>query len=655
MTATFFEYLGWVSLSPNLTESFNKALLDAEQSRHGTVEIEHLLLALIDDPEGAIALTQRGLDRDDLREALADHLERLPAGAKLDVQDIQPARELKKLMAKTSDQADNEHDDHIDGGDVIRALADFKTANSPDFLNIGQHKQETPPAKKRHARSHSRKSTPQNSPALQNGEDAMANTPTDQTSDDLNFDADPIKASIKSIMARRRDAEEILFECEWYHLFKSLNMIDEVLEGEELTQRTILLARAEKELAERPRCRKAFLYVRHLDKELARLKGIVDIDWAGDITPDEAVSELARLRALPQNNNMTAPKDPQADTNQRSKIGKQLFDVKIQASEVLALEQKLARLDRNSGFEGNQLKEMETNLASHDTHSKKRDNVIGVLEHYLHSEMQLSDARDLRIAELEKELHDSKNVSDMAVDKTSDLELELAAFKEHAGNREMALSELESKLKTERQSAHTHEQQVAELHNMLATEKQRAQSHDEHVAKLQQTYEQEKSRATAHEQQVRALEADMKKRLEQLQIREAQVKKLEEDLSAHESNGEQHMKELHELTNSHQSEVKKLAAKLEDHDAENRIHEQEINALRAQLAGMENRLQDQETTYSVEKVALAGTIEQMRKEMERSESLVEIIRADSEIYTVNSDHGKSALPRRTIPVAAKPK
>ena len=55
MTATFFEYLGWVSLSPNLKESFNKALLDAEQNRHGTVEIEHLLFALIDDPEGAIA------------------------------------------------------------------------------------------------------------------------------------------------------------------------------------------------------------------------------------------------------------------------------------------------------------------------------------------------------------------------------------------------------------------------------------------------------------------------------------------------------------------------------------------------------------------------------------------------------------------------
>ena len=60
MTATFFEYLGWVSLSANLKESFNKTLLDAKQHRHGLVEIEHLLYALIDDPEGAIALMQMG-------------------------------------------------------------------------------------------------------------------------------------------------------------------------------------------------------------------------------------------------------------------------------------------------------------------------------------------------------------------------------------------------------------------------------------------------------------------------------------------------------------------------------------------------------------------------------------------------------------------
>ncbi|MCP4934019.1 MAG: hypothetical protein GY927_07385 [bacterium] len=660
MTATFFEYLGWVTLSPNLKESFNKALLDAQQNRHGTVEIEHLLFALIDDPEGAIVLTERGLDRDDLREKIADHLDELPIDAKLEAQDLRPARELKKLMAKASDQADNEHDDHIDGGDVIRALADFETANSPDFLNAKPNKQDRSRTSARNSRTRSRKSTRQSTPVLQNKEDTMANTPINQTNEDLDFDVDPIRASIKSIMARRRDAEEILFECEWYHLFKSLNMIDEVLEGEEQTQRTMLLARAEKELAERPRCRKAFLYVRHLDQELARLKGIVDIDLISDITPDEAVSELARLRALPRDTNGSTPLNPQSNTSHRSTIGKHLIDVKIQESEVLALEQKLARLDRSSGFEGNHLKELESNLQTHDTHSKKRENVIGVLEHYLHSEMQLSDARDLRIAELEKELLESKSVSDKYVNKNSHLEHELAAFKEHAGNREKTLSELEAKLKTELQSASSHELQVNKLRSMLATEKERGQSHDKIVEGLQQNFEKENNRAAIHEEQVRNLEENMKTRMDQLHLREAQVKKLEEDLSTYESKGDQHTQELHTLTNTHQSEVRKLVTRYEDQDAENRIHQQEINALRAQLADMESRLQDQETAYSVEKVALSGIIDQMRKEIEDSKNLVEVIRA-GEAYTVNSDRSSgqnspSKIGHRiTIPVAVKPK
>ena len=662
MTATFFEYLGWVSLSPNLKASFNKALQDAEQHRHGTIEIEHLLFALIDDPEGAIALTQSGVNRDDLRDDIADHLDGIPAGAKLDLKDLQPARELKKLMAKASDQADNEHDDHIDGGDVIRALADFETVSTLDFLTTTQPNQKAARAPKRHKRTRVRKSTKVAPTPLQTEteEKPMENTPHTQTSDDLNFDVDPIRASIKAIMARRRDAEEILFECEWYHLFKSLNMIDEVLEGEEQTQRAKLLARAEKELAERPRCRKAFLYVRHLDQELIRLKGIVDIDWAGEITPDEAVSELARLRAMPRDNNGTASLSQQTNTSNRSAIGDHLLDVKIQESEVKALEQKLARLDRSSGYDQTHLSELESNLRSHDTHSKKRDNVIGELERYLHSEMQMAESRDERITELEKELQASKSVSDTQVDKTSNLELELAAFKEHAGNRELLISELEAKLKTEKHSAQSHEDQMNELHAMLSKEKERAQTHDKHVFELQKAFEDEKNNTNAHEQQVRSLETDMRSRLEQLQVREAQVKKLETDLLAHEGKGNMHKQELHSLANNHQSEVQKLVTSIEDQSAESRIHQQEINALRAQLAGMETRLQDQETAYSVEKVALAGTIEQMRLEIEESESLIEIISASGEPYRINSDvsNGDEALVeiihRRTIPLAVKP-
>ncbi len=679
MTATFFEYLGWVSLSPNLKESFNKTLHDAMEHRHGTVEVEHLLFALVDDPEGAIALTRMGIDRDELRNTLADHLDAIPAGAKVELKDLQPSRTLKKLMAKASDQADNEHDDHVDGGDVIRALGEFEASNSNlDFLQTLQNNEDTPPPK-RHPRSRLRKAPSAAGRLPDADENMMAKTGPHPSSlpqtQPLNFDVDPIKASIEAIMARRSEAEKVLFECEWYHLFKSLNMIDDALEGEEQVQRARLLARAEKELAERPRCRKAFLYVRHLDKELARLKGIVDIDWAGDFTPDETVRELDRLRSLPDDQ-----KPVYAVSGPVSQLGDRWMDVKIQESEVRVLEQKLERLDETAGTSQKRLKELEGHLESHDTHSKKRENVIGELERYLRSEMQMADARDQRILELEKELEETRNLTDKEVSKASHLEDELKAFKEHAGNREKIISKLEAKLKEERETAASHEEQVEELRTLLANEKSRAEAHDKQIAELQKTYEEEKKRATAHEQQVQTLEADLKSRLEQLQAREEHIKslqenlsskenhmlareeklkKLEADLSAHASERERHKLELLELQTSHKNEIAKLLANIENQVGESHQHQQEIGTLRTQLATLEKRLREQETTYSLEKENLTRTIEDMRREIEESESLIEIIRASGEPYRITPDISNSEnalvkiVSRRTIPVPAK--
>ncbi len=700
MTATFFEYLGWVSLSPNLKESFNKTLHDAEQHHHAVVDVEHLLFALVDDPEGAIALTKMGVDRDELRDRLADHLDAIPAGSKTEVKDMQPTRELKKLMARASELADREHDDHIDGGDVIRALAKFEASENSFLVPLRQVEKPSEPPAKRHARSLGRKTAPAPSLPPNSGDEQMQTTaPVDETASP-EFDMDPIKASIKAIMARRRDAEQILFECEWYHLFKSLNMIDEGLEGEEQTHRARLLARAEQELAERPRCRKAFLYVRHLDQELARLKGIVDIDWAGDISPDETVRQLAQLR-----NGTSAAMDKidlgelSGKSTTSSAISNHLFDVKVRESEVRALEQKLLRLDRTADSSQARLRELEGHLETHDSHSRKRENVIGELESYLRSEMDLAKARDQRIIELEKELEATRSLTDSEVNRASSLENELEAFKEHAGNRERRIAELEARLKSEHSSAAAHEQQVGELQKMLETERERARAHDKQVAELQKTYEEEKRRAAAHEEQIKSLESDLKSRMEELaareehiknlqknlslkeeemsereeqirklreslllkdndvQAREDKLKKLEADLASLEERHDHYKNELAGLENNYNSKVQTLLSNIEDKEGESRQHKQEINALRAQLANLENRLKQQETNYTVEKVQLTKTIEQLSREIKESESLVEIVRASGEPYRLPpaaSGASRAAIKivsRRTIPVA----
>jgi uncharacterized protein (DUF3084 family) len=606
MTATFFEYLGWVSLSPNLKESFNKTLLDAEQHRHSTVGIEHLLYALVDDPEGAIALTKMGIDRDALRNDIADHLDAIPAGAQLGLDELQPARELKKLMARASDQADHEHDEHIDGGDVIQALAGFETSNTPDFLIPLQNSKNAPPSPKHHTRSSSHKTK-----RSQTLSTLSENSPVENSRDnDLNFDVDPIKTAIKAIMARRRDAEEVLYECEWYHLFKSLNMIDEGLEGEEQAHRAKLLARAEQELAERPRCRKAFLYVRHLDQELTRLKGIVDIDWAGDISPDEAVSELSRLRSMPQEEKAElASLNLQADGNHHGTINKHLFDIKIQESEVLALEQKLLRLDKTAGISQNRLKELENHLETHDTHSKKRENVIGELERYLRSEMQMADARDQRIDELEKELLNSRNISDSQISKASHLEQELIAFKEHAGNREKHISKLEARLKEEKDSAGSRKEQIDELHEMLAQEKKRAKEHDKQARILQKTYEEERQRAANREQQVHDLENSLKKEKETAQSHEEQVRELREMLAQEKSRAEEHNRQIAELQKTYEEEKQRAARQ------EQQVHtlEADLKSRLEQLQAHEKHIKNLQKTLSDKESDVLARDQQLKK------------------------------------------
>ena len=83
MTASYFEYLGWVSLSSNLQASFAKALEDARKRGHKAFRAEHLLYALVDDPEGAIALARMQVSRNELRSDLTEHLSRFPASTGL--------------------------------------------------------------------------------------------------------------------------------------------------------------------------------------------------------------------------------------------------------------------------------------------------------------------------------------------------------------------------------------------------------------------------------------------------------------------------------------------------------------------------------------------------------------------------------------------
>lgn len=651
MTASFFEYLGWVSLSRNLKESFNRTLKGVIQRRHQQVEIEHLLAALVDDPEAAIELNAMKVDRERLREELIARVDELPHGPLSETQSPQPSRELKKLMAKASDLADQRRDDHIDGSDVVRALIDFEAVPAGRIL---QHLLPTRAGSGSRAR------------AARQGEEprvvleTLSHNPGPHSALALGFDVDPIRASIGAIMARRRDAEQILNQCEWYHLFKSLNMIEDGLEGDEQTHRAKLLARAERELAERPRCRKAFLYVQHLDQELARLKGIVDTDWADEFSPDEAVAELARLRQLPRHDEAPAADEAYPSffslAGEQAEIDRQLSNVKMQETEVLALEKQLEKLGRTAGKREMRIRELETQLQGYGERGRERGTAIEELERFLRLEVMQSEERERRIRELEAEL--------LRVNALAD---ELAAHRVEAGDRETLIQELDARLAGERRTAAAHETQIAEMRQLLAAEKARAEQHDRQMVAMRQILDQERGRAGHHEEQVRRLEADLKLRLEQLQAREEQIRILQDNLATQENRAmtrEQQLKHLQaELADrdhrvrSKDEEVRKLEVGLATQEAEGRLQQQQINALRVALTSLETHYKQQEASFTAEKLVMEQAIDEMRRGMEESESLIEIVRGTNEPYRVSSDFANTPqglvqiVARRTIPIA----
>jgi myosin heavy subunit len=620
MNATFFDYLGWVSLSPNLRESFNRTLRDAGKRRHQQIEIAHLLHAMIDDPEGAIALARMGVDRDELREDMEARIDDIPKGRRIEIDEIEPSRELKKLMAMASELAEGENDDEIDGGDVIRALARQESAGGRGRLlpapdrERGAGRKGKAPSRSPNDDEAGERETASNA----SGESKVPKSVPPEPRRKVDFDVDPIRASIESIMARRRDAEEILYECEWYHLFKSLNMIDDALEGEEKRHRARLLARAEQELAERPRCRKAFLYVRHLDQELARLKSIVDINWAGDLSPDQAVSELYRLRNLPREENEVEQRHGEDD------IGAHLVDVKIQESEILALEQKLKRIDRSSIRSRNRIRELEDHIEHHGSHSKQREHVISELESYLNQEMRQAEKREARIIELERELALTRSMTDNHKDKTSNLELELAAVKKHAGDREIHILDLETKLKLERDSAAAHEIQMREMRDRLELEKKRAESHDRQIDELNRKLEEEKERARAHEEQVRTLEADLKTRLDLLKTREEQIKILQENLEARDEyvkTREEKLKQLEEELAKKSRSEERLRL-LEEELASKNESEEKLRQLEMELAS-KSESEDRVRQLEMELAEKEEIERQRQQEIERLSSILD--------------------------------
>jgi ATP-dependent Clp protease ATP-binding subunit ClpA len=89
-------------IAQELEVSLHMAFMDARQKRHELITVEHLLLAMLDNPSASEVLNSCGANLDKLREDVVGHIEEHTpkVGGKDDV-DTQPTLGFSKSNSKS--------------------------------------------------------------------------------------------------------------------------------------------------------------------------------------------------------------------------------------------------------------------------------------------------------------------------------------------------------------------------------------------------------------------------------------------------------------------------------------------------------------------------------------------------------------------------
>src|SRR5216683_2877719 len=132
-----------VIMDPNrLTQKSQEALHDAQTKAlrygHPAAGGEHLLLALLDQPEGIVPrlLLQAGADADRLRKALEAELERRPrvSGPGVAPGEVSVTQRLSRLLARAQEEADRLKDEYVSVEHLVIALLEEGPATAAGRL-----------------------------------------------------------------------------------------------------------------------------------------------------------------------------------------------------------------------------------------------------------------------------------------------------------------------------------------------------------------------------------------------------------------------------------------------------------------------------------------------------------------------------------------
>ncbi|HEY5789940.1 MAG TPA: ATP-dependent Clp protease ATP-binding subunit ClpA [Gammaproteobacteria bacterium] len=123
-------------LSKDLEQSLNDAFREARDKRHEFMTVEHLLLALLDNPAVVALLNSCAVDIERLRRELVDFLdETSPLLAPNDSRDIQPTVGFQRVLPRAVMQVQSSGQKEVTGANVMVAIFSEQKSQAVFFLN----------------------------------------------------------------------------------------------------------------------------------------------------------------------------------------------------------------------------------------------------------------------------------------------------------------------------------------------------------------------------------------------------------------------------------------------------------------------------------------------------------------------------------------
>ena len=123
-------------IAQELEVSLHMAFMDARQKRHELITVEHLLMAMLDNPSASDVLKSCGANIDKLRADLTDHIEEhTPTVDGKDEVDTQPTLGFQRVIQRAMLHVQSSGKKEVTGANVLVAIFGEKDSHAVYFLH----------------------------------------------------------------------------------------------------------------------------------------------------------------------------------------------------------------------------------------------------------------------------------------------------------------------------------------------------------------------------------------------------------------------------------------------------------------------------------------------------------------------------------------